>query len=123
VVVEDAGVKERLADTVYAPANVRGATFIVAISATGQGPVGFDCGRAAQNMMLAAWSEGVVSCPNGIADADAASALLGLGPEDRLQIVLSFGLPEAERDPGSRPAAEWSAAANRRPFDEVVETR
>ena len=28
----------------------------------------FDVGRCAQNMMLAAWGDGVVSCPNGITD-------------------------------------------------------
>ena len=34
----------------------------------------FDAGRCMQNMMLGAWGDGVVSCPNGIRDADAAAA-------------------------------------------------
>ncbi len=122
LVVVEGSLRDRLAETVYAPDNVRGATFVVAVSASGQGPVAFDCGRAAQNMLLAAWNDGVVSCPNGIADTDAAAGLLGLGDEDDLQIVLSFGYPVAERDPTSRTTAEWSAAANRRPLDDVVET-
>jgi nitroreductase len=123
IVIEDGVLRERLAETVYAPQNVRGAALVVAVSASGQGPIAFDCGRAAQNMMLAAWNEGVVSCPNGIADTGAAAALLELGEDERLQIVLSFGYPANERDPASRTAAEWSAAANRRPLDDVVETR
>lgn len=40
------------------------------IAGSGKGPVAFDAGRAAQNMMLAAWNEGVVSTPNGIAKAE-----------------------------------------------------
>jgi hypothetical protein len=35
-------------------------------------------------------------------------------------MVLSFGYPEKPRDPQSRTAEEWSARANRKPFDEVV---
>ena len=87
---------------------------------TGKGPVSFDAGRAAQNMLLAAWNEGLASCPNGLADRDAVRAALDLGEEETLAIVLTFGVPERRRDPESRTAAEWSARANRRPLDDVV---
>jgi nitroreductase len=120
LVIDDPGVRERLAETVYAPANIRGAALVVAVVGRGKGPVGFDCGRASQSMMLAAWNDGVVSCPNGVAQAEQASAALGLGEDDRLQIVLSFGYPASPLDPESRPASEWSARANRRPPDDVV---
>jgi nitroreductase len=30
----------------------------------------FGAARAAQNMMLAAWNDGVASCPNAVTDAD-----------------------------------------------------
>ena len=43
--------------------------------------------------MLAAWNDGVASCPNGIADAEAARAALGLDDEDQLATVLTFGYP------------------------------
>jgi nitroreductase len=119
-VVEDAAVRERLAEVVYAPGNVRDATLIVAITTGGKGSGGFDCGRSAQNMMLAAWDEGIVSCPNGIADHDEARAALSLGEEDQLHIVLSFGYPARPRDPLSRTAEQWSEAANRKTLDEVV---
>src|SRR5687768_13982362 len=52
-VLESAGAVERVAETVYAPQNVLGARLVVAIVV--RGSPGFDAGRAAQNMMLAAW--------------------------------------------------------------------
>ena len=116
VVVESAEVRERLADSVYAPDNVRGAQLVVAIVGRGS----MDVGRCAQNMMLAAWNDGVASCPNGFPDVDAAAAVLGLEGEDRPATVLTFGYPAKERDPQSRPPEEWSARANRKPLDELV---
>ena len=111
---------ELLADSVHEPTNLRGAPFVVAIVISGKGPVSFDAGRAAQNMLLAAWNEGVGSCPNGIADEPAARTALGLDDDERIAIVLSFGYPARPRDPESRSAAEWSARANRRPLPESV---
>jgi hypothetical protein len=67
-------------------------------------------------MMLAAWEQGVASCPNGVADADAAAAVCGGEP----RAILSFGYPARPRDPQSRGAEQWSAAANRKPLDELV---
>ena len=112
--------RDRLADLVYAPANIRGAALVVAIVGSGKGPVGFDCGRAAQNMMLAAWNEGIVSCPNSATDRERAAALLGLGEDETVQIVLSFGYPAKPRDPELRSTEEWSAASNRKPLDEIT---
>ena len=111
---------ELLAGDVYEPDNLRGAPFVVAIVIRGKGPTTFDAGRAAQNMLLAAWNEGVGGSPNGIADEQRARAALRLDEEERIAIVLSFGYPARPRDPESRSAAEWSARANRRPLEEVV---
>jgi nitroreductase len=121
LVVESRERRERLADAVFAPENVRGAALVVAIVVRGKGPVAFDAGRAAQNMLLAAWSEGVGGSPNGLADPAAARAALDLtDEEDRLAIVLTFGRPATPRDPDRRTAEEWSARAKRRPLAEVV---
>ena len=38
----------------------------------------FDAGRAAQNIMLAAWDKGVTSCPVSMHDAECARMVLGL---------------------------------------------
>jgi nitroreductase len=111
---------EAVAGGVFVPDNVLSAALVVGIAVAGKGPVSFDAGRAAQNMLLAAWNEGIASCPNGIRDADVLHAALGLGEEERAAIVLSFGLPQRPRDPRSRDAEEWSARANRKPVAELV---
>ncbi len=100
-----------LADAVYAPENVLGARLVVAIVGEAGG---MDVGRCAQNMMLAAWNDGVASCPNGIKDPDAAARICG----GDVKTILSFGYPAKPR--ASRTAEEWSAAANRKPLDELV---
>jgi nitroreductase len=119
LVVEDAAAREQLADAVYEPTNVRGAKLVVAVLAKGS----LDTGRAVQNMLLVAWNEGVGSCPNGIADLERARAALGLGEEDELAIVLTFGWPARPADPLRRTPEEWSGRANRKPLDELVERR
>jgi len=121
-VLDDRAV-ERVAETVYEPANLLGATFIVAMSISGKGPTSFDAGRAAQNMMLAAWNEGVAGSPNGISDADRITALLELEEGEQPMIVLSFGYPARPRDPERRSPEEWSARANRLPLDDLVRRR
>ncbi len=113
--------REQLAAAVFVPENVLSAGLVVAIVVAGRSATtSFDAGRAAQNMLLAAWDAGLASCPNGVADEAAAEAAVGAGPDDRVAIVLSFGLPERLRDVASRGADEWSARANRRPLDDVV---
>lgn len=111
---------ERLAEAVYVPGNVLGAGLVVAIVVAGKGPVLFDAGRAAQSMLLAAWAEGIASCPNGIADVDRARDALDASPDETPVIVLTFGYPERSRDPERHTAAEWSARANRKPIEDVV---
>ena len=80
----------------------------------------FDAGRAAQNMMLAAWDEGIASCPNGIADGERLASALGIEPPERAVVVLTFGPPARPRDPARRDAERWSARAPRLPLDALV---
>jgi nitroreductase len=53
----------------------------------------FDVGRVAQNMMIAAWSEGVVSCPVGFPQETVASEVLGLPDDFWAAIGVAFGYP------------------------------
>lgn len=115
IVVEDSGRREQLARAVYEPENVRGAQLVVAIA----GARPFDLGRCAQNMMLAAWNDGVASSPNGIADKEAAQRALDL--DEAPSTVLSFGYPARHPGVESRSAQEWSARANRTPLSESVD--
>jgi nitroreductase len=110
VVVSDTAA---LAEVVYAPENVQTAGLVVAIVGDA---FPFDVGRCAQNMMLAAWDLGVVSCPNGISDAERAAELVGAA----VKMILSFGYPVRELDVEARSADEWSAAAKRKPLDDLV---
>jgi nitroreductase len=112
-VVVSGQAQERLARAVYAPENVASAALVIAIV----GEAGaFDVGRCAQNMMLGAWGDGVVSCPNGIRDPDAAAEICG----GEVRAILSFGYPERSRTPASHTAEEWSTRANRKPLSELV---
>ena len=110
VVVSDT---DALANAVWAPENVRTAGLVVAI--TGE-PGMFDVGRCAQNMMLAAWDAGVVSCPNGIRDPERAAEVVG----GEVKMILSFGYPLRELHVEDRSAEQWSARANRKPLDDLV---
>jgi nitroreductase len=109
-----------LADAVSEPGNVRGAALVVVLVVGGKGLLSFDAGRSAQNMLLAAWNEGVGGSPNGLADRDAANAVVGVPEDQSIAIVLTFGFPARPRDPESRSAEEWSARARRKPLDELV---
>jgi nitroreductase len=115
--------REAVAAAVWSPGNVRGAALLVAIVTAGKGPSGLDAGRAAQNMMLAAHAEGIGSCPNGIADAEAIAGVVGLAEGEQVATILSFGYPARARDPERRSAEEWIARADRLPFETVVSER
>jgi nitroreductase len=123
VVIAEPQTRERAAQAVWNGANVRGAALVVAVVVGGKGPVTFDAGRAAQNMLLAAWDAGVGGCPNGISDPDAMREVLGLSDDERFAIVLSFGYPARPIDPESRSPEEWLARAARRPLEQLVERR
>jgi nitroreductase len=112
-VVVSGAEKERLEQAVYAPENLGGAALVVAIVGEASS---FDAGRCAQNMMLAAWGDGVVSCPNGVRDPDTAAEICG----GDVRAILSFGYPARSRDVESRSAEEWSARANRKSLPELV---
>ena len=119
VIVESAEAKQRVGEVVYAASNIETCAFAVAIATEG-GKYPLDVGRALQNMFVVAWNEGVVSCPNGIKDADAAAQALGL-EDGRVPVnIPSFGYPKRDLAPESKSAEKWSAEANRTPLDELV---
>jgi nitroreductase len=121
LVVEGDDLRGRLAGAVFEPGNVRGAQLVVAIVTAGKGPTSFDAGRAAQNMLLAAWDLGVGGSPNGMANRDAAGEILGVREGESPAIVLTFGYPAKTREPSAHSVEQWSERAKRRPLDELVE--
>ena len=75
----------------------------------------WDIGRAAQNMILAAWELGIGSVPATVYDLELASRLLRLPGDQRCDFLLSFGYPA---DPSVLTAP--NRAGGRAPVDEVV---
>ena len=92
------GDRDAAAAAVYAPDNLRGAMLVVAIVVAGKGPLAFDAGRAAQNMMLAAWNEGIGSCPNGVSDPERMREVVGHAPDEQVATVLSVRLPRTDAE-------------------------
>jgi nitroreductase len=74
----------------------------------------FDAGRCAQNMMVAAWNDGIGSCPAHLPEAQLAK-LLGIPPGLHVNRVIGFGYI----DP-ARIAAPKSVARKRKPLEELV---
>ena len=110
-----------VAEAIWNPENALGAALLVAIVVGGKGPLALDAGRAAQNMLLAAHSEGIGSCPNGIADADAAARAVGVEEGEQVVAILSFGYPARPVDAERRSRrgvdrARRSQAVRRRRF-------
>ena len=74
----------------------------------------FDAGRCAQNMMVAAWNDGIGSCPAHLPEREVA-ALLAIPPELHVNRVIAFGYI----DP-ARAAAPKSVARKRTPLEALV---
>lgn len=122
IVLHDA--QKEASALVTRPENVAGAALVIAIVAIGDGTfTGFDIGRAAQNMMLWAWNEGIASCPNAVADRAAIHRLLELGDDEGVAVLLSFGLPAKPLAPKRRSVTSWLEAADRAPLDAIAEYR
>ncbi len=72
----------------------------------------FDAGRAAQNMMLAAWELGITSCPVAIHREADARSVLGHPETYAVAMVIVLGHP--------RPGVPLGRGAARLPLDELV---
>lgn len=108
----------QLAGTVFAPDNVRRCQVAIGISTTAKSP--WDAGRCAQNMILAAWAEGVGSCPNGLKDMETCRRLLRLSDDESLVSLLSLGYPRTPYQPPADDIGGIISRINRRPLNDVV---
>jgi nitroreductase len=120
IVVRDRGHLRELAAVGHYAGHLAGATVAVAIvtpDADGHynNSVMWDSGRAAQNMILAAWDLGIGSVPATVYDHELAARLLGLPGDRRCDFLLSFGHPA---DPAKLTAP--NRAGGRLPLGEVV---
>lgn len=74
----------------------------------------FDAGRCAQNMMVAAWNDGIVSCPAHLPETEVAR-ILGIPAGVFVNRVIGFGYVDSER-----AGAPASVARRRLPMEELV---
>jgi nitroreductase len=58
----------------------------------------WDLGRAAQNMLLAAWSLRVGSCPTTVYEHDRCREILGIPADRHCEFILGFGWPADPAD-------------------------
>jgi nitroreductase len=99
IVVRDRAHLRELAEVGRYAGHLAGAPLAIALvtpdpSASPKGySLMWDLGRAAQNMVLAAWELGIGSVPATVYDFDLARRLLGLPAERRCDFLLSFGYP------------------------------
>jgi nitroreductase len=75
----------------------------------------WDSGRAAQNMVLAAWELGIGSVPATVYEHDLARQLLGYPDDQQCEYILSFGYPADPTDLTRSPKA-----GGRRDLDEML---
>ena len=117
IVIRDPATRQALARCGDYASHVVGAPLVVGIVFDPQFYRGeFDSGRAAQNMMLAAWADGVGSCIASMHREDDAKAVLGVPQALRLQHVISFGYPPAMTEDLPRPRRRTA----RKPMQEIV---
>lgn len=101
--------------------HVAGAAAAVAVAGpTGSDPderesIAFDLGQAVQNLLLAAWAQGIGSCHASVDRVDEVRDLLGLPPDWSCEMVISLGYP-ADGDLAAAPPRK----GGRRPLGEVL---
>lgn len=77
--------------------------------------IAFDLGQATENLMLAAWEEGIGSCHATIEDQDGIRRLLGIPDAHRCELVISLGHPADSGVLSAPPEPR-----GRRAFDDVL---
>lgn len=113
IVIDDAGMLAEVAKCGDFAAWLPTAPLAIAVAVPDDAPrAEFDAGRAAQNMMIAAWAEEIGSCPLSMHHVDCARDAIGAPAGWRVSIVVAFGY--RARAPKSVPEAA------RKPFDEYV---
>lgn len=117
-VVRDRAKLEELSENVFTPSNLTGCQVAIGLTTSAKGT--FDVGRCAQNMILAAWSEGIGSSPNGARDAGRVRHALGVPAEETLGTILSFGYPLHPTTPREDDVEGILRRVKRKPLEDLV---
>jgi len=119
ITVQSRPTLERLSTVGPWAGHLAGATAAIALVTPTMQPgdplsIMFDIGRAAQNMVLAAWALGIGSCPVTVYEQALIHEILGL-PEDRhCEFLVGVGFPARSEDLTRPPRA-----GGRLPLDDV----
>lgn len=112
---------ERLSKGVTRPTNLEGAKLLILVSLTQLNMRSmFDAGRAVENMLLAAWDQGIASCPNSVRNPAKMYEEFQMAEEQPLVALISFGYPRRRPNFARRTDEEWAATGDRLPLDEIV---
>ncbi|MDE3089157.1 MAG: nitroreductase family protein [Chloroflexota bacterium] len=122
VVVKNRDTLNRLADCGTYASHLRDAAFAIVIVTEPTPRADFDSGRAIQNIMLAAWNDGVGSCIASMHREAEAKKILGIPEHLKLQQAIAFGYPQPEVTPTikGKPLKDVLAATGRRALAEIV---
>ena len=122
IVVQNRATLEALSACGSFASHLKGAALAVVIVTDPGRFGGFDSGRAAQNMMLAAWVDGIGSCIATLHEETCAHQVLGVPDEYGCHTAISFGYPLAQ-DPQTiegQPRKSVLANLGRRPLSDLV---
>ncbi|MEX0666733.1 MAG: nitroreductase family protein [Acidimicrobiia bacterium] len=111
IVITDPDQKNRIAECGDFTDPIRRAPLAITLVQEPEGNE-FDIGKLAQNLMLAANSLGVGSCPITLHRSDDAGVVLGLPEGARCRYGVAFGYSQKGQEP--------ARFGGRKPFDELV---
>lgn len=122
VVVRSRSMLDGLAGCGAYASHLREAQLAIVVVSEAAGRGDFDSGRAIQNMMLAAWGDGVGSCIASMHREADAKQLLGIPGDKKLQQVIAFGYPRPNVIPTieGKPLSDVLAMTGRKPLSEIV---
>jgi len=119
IVIDDSDELDRLASAGRFSDPIRASAASIALVKTAEGN-DFDIGRLAQNLMLAAATRGVGSCPVTLHDTARAGEVLGLPDGAECHYAIALGFPDEERERARRAERRERGVAGRKPVDEIV---
>ena len=122
VVVKNRETLNHLAECGRFSSHLRDAPFAIIVVSEPTPRADFDSGRAIQNMMLAAWGNGVGSCIASMHQETDAKKILGIPENLKLQQAIAFGYPRLNVTPTieGKPLPDVLAQMGRRSLDEIV---
>ncbi len=122
ILVKRRDILTRLAMCGRYASHLREAAFAIIVVTELSARAEFDIGRTIQNMLLAAWADGVGSCIASMSHEAEAKQILGIPDNYKLQQAIAFGYPRRDVSPTieGKPLQDILASLGRKPLSELV---